>query len=164
MSNEYQGHRDGFRVLVVEDNRGVRRMLRFSLRDAGFQVFDVASGREALQILEQQTLEAVVLDLGLSDHRGRDVLDWLRRRGSDGNGQLPVWVVMSALDRDDATRQYGQLGSQFLAKPFDPWMLVGILQKLLEEVSGILVDHNLDGRPATSSESADGNAPHQPMK
>jgi CheY-like chemotaxis protein len=106
----------------------------------------------------------VVLDLGLSDRQGRGVLDWLRRRGPDGDGHLPVWVVMSALDQDDATRQYGPLGRQFLAKPFDPWVLVGLLQKLLGEESRIPADDPLARGPATSPESADGNTPRQPMK
>ena len=43
----------------------------------------------------------------------------------------PVWVVISALDRQEATRLYGPLGTRFLAKPFDPWELVAILKQLL---------------------------------
>jgi two-component system response regulator TctD len=80
--------------------------------------------------LEAGPVDAVVLDLGLPDGQGSDVLDWLRRRrGNEGGG--PAWVVMSALDRREAARQYGPVDGHFLAKPFDPWELARILNELL---------------------------------
>lgn len=118
------------KVLVVEDDRGVTRMLGFALREAGFQVSLAGSGGAALSALEAGPVDAVVLDLGLPDGQGSDVLHWLRqRRGSDGGG--PVWVVMSALDRREAARRYGPVDGHFLAKPFDPWELARILNELL---------------------------------
>jgi DNA-binding response OmpR family regulator len=121
---------DSPRVLVVEDDRGVTRMLGFALREAGFQVRLAGSGGEALSALEGDSVDAVVLDLGLPDYQGGQVLDWLRRRRDNG-GQGPAWVVMSALDRQEAARQFGPLGVHFLAKPFDPWELARLLNNLL---------------------------------
>jgi DNA-binding response OmpR family regulator len=118
------------RVLVVEDDRGVTRMLGFALREAGFQVRLAGNGGEALSALEADPVDAVVLDLGLPDYQGGEVLDWLRRRRNNG-GQGPAWVVMSAMDRQDAARQFGPLGVHFLAKPFDPWELARLLNSLL---------------------------------
>lgn len=54
------------RVLVVEDDRGVTRMLGFALREAGFQVCLAGSGGEALSALEAGPVDAVVLAVGLS--------------------------------------------------------------------------------------------------
>jgi DNA-binding response OmpR family regulator len=105
-------------------------MLGFALREAGFQVSLAGSGGAALSALEAGPVDAVVLDLGLPDGQGSDVLDWLRRRrGNEGGG--PAWVVMSALDRREAARQYGPVDGHFLAKPFDPWELARILNELL---------------------------------
>jgi DNA-binding response OmpR family regulator len=118
------------RVLVVEDDRGVTRMLEFALREAGFQVRLVASGREALSALQGDAVDAVVLDLGLPDGQGSQVLEWLRRRRDHGNAG-PVWVVMSAMDRQEAARQFGPVGGHFLAKPFNPWELARLLNQLL---------------------------------
>jgi DNA-binding response OmpR family regulator len=118
------------RVLVVEDNQSVRRMLRFSLRDAGFDITEVSTGAEALQTLENDVTEAVVLDVGLPDGLGGAVLEWLRQPEHNVDGG-PVWVVISALDQDDVVKQCGPLGGYFLAKPFNPWVLVTILQELL---------------------------------
>ena len=116
-------------VLVVEDNEAVARILRFCLREAGFAVTQASTGAEALRILQEQPLEAAVLDLQLPDGQGGAVLDFLRR--SEGTAKAPVWVVISALDQAEAAKRYGPLGSHFLAKPLDPWELVSILNSLL---------------------------------
>jgi DNA-binding response OmpR family regulator len=118
------------RVLVVEDDRGVTRMLGFALREAGFQVSLAGTGSEALSALETSPVDAVVLDLGLPDRQGGQVLDWLRRHQGDKDGG-PVWVVMSAMDRREAVQQFGLMDSHFLAKPFDPWELARLLNGLL---------------------------------
>jgi DNA-binding response OmpR family regulator len=118
------------RVLVIEDDKGVARMLRFCLCKAGFDCSEVSTGGEALRLLQRQPPDAAVLDLQLPNGQGRAVLDWLRR--SDGRTtDSPVWMVMSALDPVEATKRYGSLGSHFLAKPFDPWELVAMLKTLL---------------------------------
>jgi len=116
-------------VLIVEDNEAVARILRFCLREAGFAVTQTSTGAEALRILQELSPEAAVLDLQLPDGQGGAVLDLLRR--SEGTAKAPVWVVISALDQAEAIKRFGPLGSHFLAKPFDPWQLVAILNTLL---------------------------------
>ncbi len=122
-------NRDGFaaKVLVVEDNRTVTRMLEFSLREAGFDIVEARSGRQALDILEHAPIDAVVLDLSLPDDLGQAVLERLHHMD-----HRPVWVVMSALDRKEAIQEYGPLDGAFLVKPFDPWELVKLLEELLK--------------------------------
>ena len=127
MPLEEQGSKDRSRVLVVEDDQSVRRMLRFSLKSAGFEIFEVATGGDALQALNQDAPEAVILDLGLPDGLGGSVLEWLRQ--SEGGGL--VWVVISAQDQTDLVNRYGPLGRHFLVKPFDPWELVSRIQELM---------------------------------
>ena len=117
-------------VLVIEDDTGVSRMLRFSLRNAGFDTSEVATGGEALCILSEQPPDAAILDLQLPNGQGRAVLDWLRC-SCERTASSPVWIVISALDREEAAGRYGPLGGRFLAKPFDPWELITMLRTLL---------------------------------
>jgi DNA-binding response OmpR family regulator len=117
-------------VLVIEDDTGVARMLRFCLREAGFDTAEASTGGEALRVLQQGTPDAAVLDLQLPNGQGGAVLDWLRC-SCERTANPPVWVVISALDRQEATRLYGPLGTRFLAKPFDPWELITMLRTLL---------------------------------
>ena len=125
------------RILVVEDDESVIRMLGFSFCSAGFDTTEVATGAEALRILKQHPPDAAVLDLQLPDGQGGAVLDRLRQL-NERTKSSPVWIVISALDREEATRRYGPLGSRFLAKPFDPWDLVAMLKNLLSAKDGHL--------------------------
>lgn len=127
MPPEEPGNEGSPRVLVVEDDQGVRRMLRFSLKSAGFEICEVSTGGDALQALNQDAPEAIILDLGLPDGRGGSVLEWLRR----SEARRLVWVVISARDQTDLANQYGPLDRHFLAKPFDPWELVSRIQELM---------------------------------
>ena len=115
------------RVLVVEDDQSVSRMLRLSLSSAGFEITEVSTGADALRALDADRMDAVILDLTLPDGLGGAVLERLRRVGGT-RADSPAWVAISALDQAEATERYGPLGRHFLAKPFDPWALVGLLQ------------------------------------
>jgi two-component system OmpR family response regulator len=118
------------RILVVEDNEGLARVLRLSLRAAGFDTTEVSTGRDALDVLAQNSPDAAVVDLQLPDGQGGAVLERLRQL-DEQTGRSLVWVVISALDSGEATNRYGPLGTHFLAKPFDPWDLVAMLENLL---------------------------------
>jgi len=113
-------------VLVVEDDRAVARMLRIAMRSAGFEVIEARTGADALARASGAKIDAVVLDLGLPDGGAGNVLTWLRAK----NDRMP-WLVISALDQHEAARQYGQFDGHFVAKPFDPWMLVRRLEDQL---------------------------------
>jgi DNA-binding response OmpR family regulator len=117
------------RVLVVEDDESVARMLHIALGAAGFDAMEARSGSEALDIVGREAPDAVILDLVLPDGLGGSVLDWLREAPSD---TAPVHLVMSALERREATGLFGELGNDFIQKPFDPWDLVRRLDQLLE--------------------------------
>ena len=71
--------------------------------------------------------DAVLLDLGLPDGLGGAVLHRLHE-SRDG---YPTWLIVSALDEDEANRRYGPLKGVFVPKPFDPWDLVKKLEDLL---------------------------------
>lgn len=106
-------------VLLVEDDQSLRRVLHLSLGRAGFEVAEVASGGKALDVLEKEPLDAVLLDLCLSDSLGGAVLEHLRRLKRKREA-CPALVVISGLDREDVARLYGTLDAPFLAKPFNP--------------------------------------------
>jgi len=116
-------------------------MLRMSLRTAGFEVAEVTNGREAMQLLQHQPPEVVVLDLGLPDNAGGQVLQWLRQQEQAVNGGV-AWVVISALDQQEVTERHGPLGDRFIPKPFDPWDLVRTLERIGSETRSIKAKRN----------------------
>ena len=68
-------------LLVVDDDPAIRRLLRATLSVQGYRVLDSATGNEALEIAARESPEIVLLDLGLPDMDGADVIR--RLRGSD---------------------------------------------------------------------------------
>jgi DNA-binding response OmpR family regulator len=89
-------------VLVVEDERGIRDVLRRYLERAGFGVLTGTTGGEALALLRGSAIDLVVLDLGLPDIDGEDVLLEIRERGAP-----PVLILTGRA----ATSRIGSGGS-----------------------------------------------------
>jgi DNA-binding response OmpR family regulator len=106
-------------------------MLRLSLTSAGFDIVAVSTGRDALRSLESESPDAIILDLGLPDNLGAVLLSRLKQY-SPAEGS-PAWVVISALDRQEVVGRYGPIGGHFMAKPFNPWDLVALIESLLAE-------------------------------
>ncbi len=106
-------------MLVVEDDRDIREVVRRYLERAGHAVLSTGSGLEALRLLDGAAVDLVVLDLGLPDLDGTDVL-----REARAHRRTPVVVLTARSTLDD--RIHGlQLGADdYLAKPFSPTELV----------------------------------------
>ena len=77
------------KVLVIEDDPDLRRVLKQGLGDEGFSVRLAHSGAEALTLAREQRPDLVVLDIGLPDADGRDICQALRSDGVDSPGSLP---------------------------------------------------------------------------
>ncbi len=119
------------RILVVEDEHSVARVLTLVLRNAGFEVEHVSSGGAAILSLDTGSHTAVLLDLGLPDRRGGDVVKRLAAPAPIGARKL-VWIVLSAMDISDAESMYSVPRERFVNKPFDPWEIVSRLERELE--------------------------------
>jgi two-component system copper resistance phosphate regulon response regulator CusR len=103
------------RVLVAEDDRGLRDVLARGLRENGYVVDTVADGRAAVQFLRSYDYAVVVLDWRMPALSGLDVLHWMRRRAS------PAGVLMLTARDAPADRITGldQGADDYLVKPFD---------------------------------------------
>jgi len=103
------------RILVAEDDAGLRSVLGRGLRDAGYVVDAVADGQEAMRFLRAYDYEVAVLDWRMPKVTGLDVVRELRRQGST----LPVLMLTA---RDAATDRVAGLdegADDYLVKPFD---------------------------------------------
>ncbi len=104
---------DGAHVLVVDDEVQIRRFLRISLEANGYRVYETDSGQDAIIKTAQLRPELVILDLGLPDMDGLDVLRRLREWTS-----TPV-IVLSVRDADrDKIAALDSGADDYLTKPF----------------------------------------------
>lgn len=103
----------GASVLVVDDEPQIQRVLRPSLTASGYEVREAATGREALAAISANSPDLVILDLGLPDMDGKEVLRKLRILT-----RTPV-IVLSARDRESEKIAALDLGADdYVEKPF----------------------------------------------
>jgi two-component system, OmpR family, response regulator len=117
----------GAKVMVVEDDLDLRGVLLRGLREEGFETVGIGSGGELLDRLEPESPDLLIVDIGLPDTDGRDVVQALRAQGSS----LPV-IFLSAKDAlTDRVTGFSAGGDDYLTKPFAFAELVARLQALL---------------------------------
>ena len=116
-------------VLIVDDEPVILRLLEINFRAAGFGVRTAGSGAGALEAAAERAPDVVVLDLGLPDLDGRDVLR--RLRGIDGLASIPV-VVVSGADADAVGEPgYAADVEAVLTKPVEPTELVETVRRVV---------------------------------
>jgi two-component system KDP operon response regulator KdpE len=117
---------DTARVLVVDDEPQILRFLRASLGASGFEVIEAETGAEALKRTATDAPEIVVLDLGLPDMDGKDVIKSLREWS-----EIPI-IVLSARAREAEKIEALDLGADdYVNKPFGIGELLARLRAAL---------------------------------
>ena len=102
------------RVLIVDDEPNLRRALAISLRASGYEIDAVGDGAAALRAVAVFKPDVVVLDLGLPDMDGSDVLATLRSWTS-----VPVLVLSARVGSQDKVRALDVGADDYVTKPFD---------------------------------------------
>ncbi len=101
------------RILIVDDEPQIQRFLKPSLTAAGYEVVEAGTGAEALKAVATQAPDLVILDLGLPDMDGKEVIASLR-----GWSDIPI-VILSARDRESEKIAALDLGADdYVEKPF----------------------------------------------
>ncbi len=114
------------RLLVVDDEVQIRNFLDISLRAAGYEVLQAATGGEALQLCANKLPELLLLDLGLPDMSGHDVIRVLRKRT-----QVPI-IVLSVRGEDaDKVAALDEGANDYVQKPFSTSELLARIRACL---------------------------------
>jgi two-component system OmpR family response regulator len=112
------------RILVVDDDQALLRMIRLVLLSEGYEVSTAADGLEGLQRLAEGEFALVVLDLQMPEMDGRTMHAEMRKLGIE----TPV-VVVSAYQAQAAAAELGAAGA--ISKPFDTAVLIERLHRIL---------------------------------
>jgi len=118
-------------LLIVEDNATLSASLMKGLSEDGYQVDTTATGSEALQRLDRPDVDAIVLDLGLPDIDGIDLLTRLRERGI--NAPVLVLTARDAVSSRVAALERG--ADDYLVKPFEYAELLARIRALLRRAA-----------------------------
>lgn len=118
------------KVLIVDDEERMRAMLALHLRQV-FEVKTVASGEEALDALNREPMDLVILDVLMPGMDGWEVCRRIRERSS-----APVLMLTALSDIDDKLEAFGAGADDYLTKPFDPRELVARAEALVRRRVG----------------------------
>lgn len=119
------------RILVVDDEPQIRRFLEISLRTQGYDVRLAASGKEGIEQLALQGADLVVLDLGLPDREGHEVLTEIRAWSS-----VPVLVLSVRSSEAEKVRALDAGANDYVSKPFGIQELMARVRNLLRARPG----------------------------
>ena len=119
-------------ILVVDDEVQIRRLLRFTLEDAGYRVREAESGHRGLVEAAHRRPDAIILDLGLPDMTGVEVLGRLREWAT-----LPVLVLSVFGEERSKVAALDAGADDYLTKPFGGAELLARLRALLRRVHAV---------------------------
>ena len=115
------------RVLAVDDEPSMLRLLEISLRQAGYQPITAKDGREALDIIRKQAVDCVVSDLHMPRMDGLQLLKEIRRE----NAELPVIIVTAQGEIKTAIEAMKHGASDYILRPFDLEVLEVAIKRAL---------------------------------
>ncbi len=121
----------GARILVVEDEPGIVRAVQANLSGHGFQVETAATGAAALELFERRRPDLVLLDLGLPDIDGTEVIREVRREGN-----TPVIVLSVRGAERDKVKALDLGADDYLTKPFGIEELLARIRVALRHAAG----------------------------
>jgi len=121
------------RILLVEDDRELQRLLRKALADAGYVVDSAFDGEEGYFLGDTEPYDAVILDLGLPKLDGVAVLEKWRRAGK----MMPVLILTARDSWSDKVAGFDAGADDYLAKPFYTEELLARLRALLRRAAGL---------------------------
>ncbi|MFJ9023397.1 response regulator [Streptomyces sp. NPDC102259] len=130
------------RVLVVDDNKVIRQLIRVNLELEGIEVVTAGDGVECLDVVHQVQPDLVTLDVVMPRLDGLRTA--ARLRADPRTRDLPL-VVISACTQYEVEAGLEVGVDAFLAKPFDPAELVSVVRELMERTDGPGLERGLGG-------------------
>lgn len=110
------------RVLVVDDEEGIRVLCRVNLELGGYEVTEAADGLEALELARKIRPDLIFLDVMMPRMDGWEVLRQLKEDTTTAS--IPVVLLTARTSEDDQMKGWGEGILEYLSKPFNPQLLV----------------------------------------
>lgn len=118
------------KILAVDDERSIVRLVQVTLERAGHQVSTASDGREGLSSVHANRPDLIVLDVMMPHMDGHEALAQLRR--DPQTRDIPVIMLTAKAQDQDVFRGYQSGADCYLTKPFNPKELVAFVRRILE--------------------------------
>jgi CheY-like chemotaxis protein len=113
--SESRGRAGGKRILVVDDDPDIRQLLMDRLNTYGYEVETASGGSAALDVLRDTAFDGMILDIGMPDMDGVEVLRLIRERYSE----IPIIMVTASGSKERAVQAVNMGAQAYLLKPFE---------------------------------------------
>ena len=130
----------GHRVLVVDDDRNLRKIISTNLELAGFTVETASDGPEALSTIEQLQPDIVLLDLMMPHMDGYEVAKRIRNHQNPTIANVPIIILTAKGETEDKLRGFEAGADDYITKPFGPQEL---LARVRAKIRRVEVDSSL---------------------
>lgn len=131
MSTQLLAHLE---ILIVDDDPDARELMTHTLRYFGANAVAVESPEAARCFLALKTPHVIVSDICMPDEDGHSFVRSVRALQHDGKRSIPTVALSALASPDDRQRALDSGFDLHLAKPVTPWVLVGILRELTQEL------------------------------
>lgn len=125
------------KILIVEDEDRMRELLADYFSMEGFQTFEAADGSKALEIVETESLDLILLDIMMPGIDGFTVCKRIR-----SNSSVPIIIITARVEEEDKILGFELGADDYVTKPLSPKVLVARAKNLLKRVDGMVGNEN----------------------
>jgi CheY-like chemotaxis protein len=119
-----------FKILLADDELAVRFLISETLIDEGFDITEVSDGQEAIESLQKEEYDLIILDYMMPAKTGIEVCIWLRNSNSINKLKPVLLLTAKALDRDKEQASAAGVTTYYL-KPFSPLQLISTIKQMI---------------------------------
>lgn len=110
------------KILIIEDNAILSSLMQFILNKEGYEVALASTGKEALSMLTQDTVQLVITDLALPYMTGYEIIDQIRR--GNLNKHVPIIIISDYRDDNSIEEGFKVGADDYMKKPISPSELI----------------------------------------
>jgi two-component system, OmpR family, KDP operon response regulator KdpE len=115
-------------ILIIDDEAQIRKLLTITLQSNNYKVIEAATGNDGVKLVSSHTPDLVLLDLGLPDESGHDVLKHLREWFSN-----PILIISIQTNEEDIVKALDNGANDYLIKPFRTGELLARIRSALKK-------------------------------
>ena len=121
-----------FNILVIEDNKNMRKLICATLKQNGYSTFEAEDGEVGLDVLDTTHIDLIICDIMMPNMDGYEFTETLR----DGHCEIPIIIVTAKEQLEDKKKGFSIGADDYICKPFRPRELLARINTVLRRKNG----------------------------
>ena len=140
-------HKDSKQLLLIDDDPNLILLVKDYLEFRGYKVTTAENGREALEVLQQQTPDMIICDVMMPEMDGYTLVQQIRNNAS--TNWIPVLFLSAKGQSQDRVKGLNMGADVYMVKPFEPEELVAQVESSLKQANRLIQQSNKDAKSKT---------------